>query len=273
MFILATMQLAADCTNIFLAFIDRSRAERIAFLQDVSQPVFVLKHTTLILIRLVSDLFVTYRLWIVWEKNIWVAILPISLCLGSGVTGFHIIWSFQHFKRESRASQEKWLIAVSALSLAANFIATCLTAFYLWNQSRKLAKIVKSTTSNRMPVVKIVIESTAFNAAYMIANTATLVAGTEGLETMAELGTPLVGCIFMLVIIRVCLNAVQDASFASHSTELRSMPRSTGSERSRNRNLDQHIVIDQEVFVSRDGALAINISKGRSGKSDEVSPI
>ncbi|TFK50627.1 hypothetical protein OE88DRAFT_277838 [Heliocybe sulcata] len=124
MLILATIQLIADTTSIFLAFISRDRADRIAFMQDVTQPVFIVKHTTLILMILVSDSFVTYRCWVVWKKNFWVVILPICLTLGSAVTGFHAIWSFSNYRAESRADQEKWLIAISSLSLVANALST-----------------------------------------------------------------------------------------------------------------------------------------------------
>ncbi|KZT21770.1 hypothetical protein NEOLEDRAFT_1171772 [Neolentinus lepideus HHB14362 ss-1] len=185
LFVLATTQLVADATNIFQAFISRTREERISFLQDVSQPLFILKHTTLILMRLVSDFFVTYRCWIVWNNNIWVVITPIALTLGSGVVGFHTIWSFQHYGRETRAAQEQWLIALSVLSLAANAIATAFTALRIWNTGRRT--VAEPPAPSLIPVVVIIIESSALNAAYMIANTITLITGNEGLETMAEL--------------------------------------------------------------------------------------
>ncbi|EPQ55568.1 hypothetical protein GLOTRDRAFT_128796 [Gloeophyllum trabeum ATCC 11539] len=268
MLILATIQLVADTANIFLAFINRSRAERIEFLHDVSQPVFILKHTTLILMLLVSDSFVTYRCWIIWDKVIWIVVLPICLCLGSAVTGFHAIWSFQHFHAETRTAQEKWLISISSLSLAANAVSTALAAFRIWHRSRKTAKVVGATTSSLMPVVKIVVESGALNAAYMLANTITLAAGTEGLETMAELGTPLVGCIFMLVIMRVCINSEQTGTSANSKTgmALHSMPRRSGEAGDERSGAGRRVVISQKVFVTRD--YVQDTEGGTEGKPD-----
>ncbi|KZT21768.1 hypothetical protein NEOLEDRAFT_1181442 [Neolentinus lepideus HHB14362 ss-1] len=268
MSILVTVQLVGDTTNVFLAFINRDRAGRIAFMQDVTQPVFILRHTTLILMILVSDSFVTYRCWVVWNKKIWVVILPICLSLGSGVAGFHAIWSFGNFKAETRVNQEKWLIAISSLSLAANAVST---SIYIWNKNSKAAQIAGSTSS-LMPVVKLVIESGALNAGYMLANTITLVTGTEGLETMAEMGTPLIGCIFLLVIIRVCINSREDPTSDNQKSSLALRTFSGSSveaarERERRSGAQgRQIVIEREVFVTQDEGGEV-LDKDPNGKS------
>ncbi|TFK50625.1 hypothetical protein OE88DRAFT_1726452 [Heliocybe sulcata] len=273
LFILATIQLVADTTNIFTAFINRTRPDRIAYLQDVSQPVFILKHTTLILIRLVSDLFVTYRCWIVWNKRYWVVVVPIALTLGSGVAGFHAIWSFQHFGKEPRAAQEQWLIALSAMSLAANAIGSAFTAYMIWSTSRETAKLIGSATLSLMPVLAIVIESSALNAAYMVANTVTLATGNESLETMAELGTPLVGCIFMLVIIRVWMNNSQATESTHEDTKMtfRPGPRPSDEmsrEDQRSSSHSKRVMIHQDVFVTRGDAFEMSLRQDKKSDVD-----
>ncbi|KZT21769.1 hypothetical protein NEOLEDRAFT_1120706 [Neolentinus lepideus HHB14362 ss-1] len=222
MAILATAQLGADITNIFLAFIDRERAQRIAFLQDVTQPIFILKHATLIAMMFLSDLFVTYRCWLIWHKNIWVVLLPICLSLGSGGVGTYTLWAFRNSEARTRAAQEWTLIAISSLSLGANVISTLLSALRIWNNRGKNAKTLGTMKLNVAPIVRIIIESGALNAAYMVANTVTWLTGYQGLTV--ELGTSLIGCIFMLMIIRICANARQEINSKS-SIALRSLPR------------------------------------------------
>jgi hypothetical protein len=58
---LATAQIAVDAQNIFVAFVDKDRAERIAFLMDVSQPLFTYKHAIFICQTVVGDFFVVSK--------------------------------------------------------------------------------------------------------------------------------------------------------------------------------------------------------------------
>lgn len=58
MLLLTTAQIVVDTTYIFLAFVTRTPSERVAFLFDVSQPIFAVKHSILIIMLLVGDSFV-----------------------------------------------------------------------------------------------------------------------------------------------------------------------------------------------------------------------
>ncbi|TFK50626.1 hypothetical protein OE88DRAFT_276584 [Heliocybe sulcata] len=267
MAILATTQLVADTINIFLAFINMGRPERAEFLNDVTQPIFVFKHAIIIVMFFVSDLFVTYRCWLIWHKNIWVVVIPVCLSLGSGAVGFYTLWAFGHSKARTRAAEEWPLIAITSLSLGANAISTFLSALHIWSSSRKYAKSLGNMNSNVTPVVRIVVESGALNAAYMVANTVTWVTGNQGLTVEMVCvsggliigysprlkGTPLIGCIFMLVIIRVSMNARQ-GSTSKGSILLRSLGRSRDEARgadpvSTAPTANRRIVVGDQPFV------------------------
>lgn len=57
--VLATARFAVDCANIFDAFIRRDpRSARLAYLQDVKEPLFTTKHSLFIADLLVGDSFV-----------------------------------------------------------------------------------------------------------------------------------------------------------------------------------------------------------------------
>ena len=54
--LLATARFAVDCANIFDAFISHDpRSARLAYLQDVKQPLFTTKHSIFIADLLVGD--------------------------------------------------------------------------------------------------------------------------------------------------------------------------------------------------------------------------
>ncbi|TFK45711.1 hypothetical protein OE88DRAFT_1729504 [Heliocybe sulcata] len=277
MAILATMQLAADVTCIFRSFMLSTRGERIAFLEDSSRPVFILRRATLITMLFLSDLFVTYRCWVVWDGSIRVVILPFCLTLASGASGSYALAWLQHSTQSKDFDKfpRRWFIATAVLSLMANAISTSLTGFYIWHKTRRTARVIGFTTSNLIPVAKIVIESGVLNEAYLLVHTITLSSGTEGMETMAALGgsftskgTPLIGCIFMLVIIRAGFHGGRGSDLRHvTSMDLRPPPRPNvdgSSDHSIPSDHGRHILISQEVFVRRDdipGAPAEESSK------------
>lgn len=56
---LATARFTVDCANVFVAFIHHDpRTARLAYLEDVTQPLFTTKHSILIAVLLVGDSFV-----------------------------------------------------------------------------------------------------------------------------------------------------------------------------------------------------------------------
>lgn len=58
MILLATVQLALDTTNIFIAFLDNDRVGRLAYLYDVKTAIFSAKHCVTITQLVVGDSFV-----------------------------------------------------------------------------------------------------------------------------------------------------------------------------------------------------------------------
>lgn len=57
--VLAFARFSVDTANVFVAFIQHdTRAARIGYLQDVTQPLFTTKHSLLVAVLLVGDSFV-----------------------------------------------------------------------------------------------------------------------------------------------------------------------------------------------------------------------
>jgi len=213
MMCLSTTQIVVDTVNIFRAFIDLERQQRIMFLLDVTQPIFAAKHAIYFTMMLIGDIIVIYRAFVVWGGNIWVILFP-SLCsLGSAISAYQTIWAVRHIASASIKAETGWGLAVFSLSLAANSIATGLIAFKIWKSEHQLKNAMGASNhasrsrSSLMPVVILVVESGVLNAAYLLAYTIVLRSGSEGLEIMASIATPYIGIIFSAVIIRAGLAA------------------------------------------------------------------
>lgn len=138
-------------------------------------------------------------------------------------------------------------------------------------------------SSSLMPVLKIVLESGALNAAYLFAYTMTIVNGTEGLETMAELvndfclscadllsnclqATPLIGIIFSIVIIRVGVNAEGEANWTTRPGTLNFAPRQkSGVTVSSDHHTTQTMAISVERSTDREDS-DLGLEMGRLAK-------
>ena len=61
-----------------------------------------------------------------------------------------------------------------------------LLAFRIWQVDRRTRALMGTSTSSLMPIVKILIESGAINAAYLFVYNVSLLSGSEALEFMAQ---------------------------------------------------------------------------------------
>ncbi|KAI0773241.1 hypothetical protein BD413DRAFT_315850 [Trametes elegans] len=217
---LATTRFIIDCTNIFVAFIRHNpREARLAYLLDVTQPLFTTKHSLFITTLLVGDTFVNYRCWIVWGKNFWVVLAPIVLSIVSTASGAYTMWAYSHLPNQTIPSQANWLTVLFTLSLAANALATSLLAYRIWSVDRQ----VKDTLGRELayesrlsPIVRIILESGLMNAAYLFVFVMTVEFGSQALEIMSEMAVPLTGIIFSIVILRVGQRRHGDSFYSTH---------------------------------------------------------
>ncbi|KAF5372442.1 hypothetical protein D9757_009924 [Collybiopsis confluens] len=218
--LLATARFIVDCANVSVAFIHHDpRSARIAYLQDVTQPLFTTKHMILIVSLLIGDTFVIYRCWVVWGKNIWIIILPVSISFLSFGSGCYVMWAYSNLPNRTVLQESTWLKMLYGLSLVANAIATSLLAFKIWSVDRHLRGMVTEieSTSTLTPVVRIILESGMLNVAYLFAYIMAIVLGSQGLELISEMATPLTGIIFSIVILRVAHAHYDDTLYTSNA--------------------------------------------------------
>ncbi|KAG7089810.1 hypothetical protein E1B28_011459 [Marasmius oreades] len=216
--LLATARFIVDCANISVAFIHHDpRSARIAYLQDVTQPLFTAKHMILIVSLLIGDSFVNYRCWVVWGRNIWVIILPASISFLSFGSGCYLMWAYSNLPNQTVLQESTWLKMLFALSLVANAVATSLLAYRIWSVNKRLQDMVtKESESSLTPVIRIILESGALNVAYLFAYVMAIGLSSQGLELISEMATPLTGIIFSTVILRVAHARHDDTFYTSN---------------------------------------------------------
>ncbi|KAG7089803.1 hypothetical protein E1B28_011453 [Marasmius oreades] len=216
--LLATARFVVDCAYISVAFIHHDpRSARIAYLQDVTQPLFTAKHMILIVSLLIGDSFVNYRCWVVWGRNIWVIILPASLSFLSFGSGCYLMWAYSNLPNQTVLQESTWMKMLYAPSLVANALGTSLLAYRIWSVNKRLRDMVTEEKSNlTTPVVRIILESGALNVAYLFAYVMAIGWSSQGLELISEMATPLTGIIFSTVILRVAHARHDDTFYTSN---------------------------------------------------------
>ena len=166
-----------------------------------------------------------YRCWVVWGKKIWIVLLPVALsCVSTGArhSGVHFATSgcterkysgglLHHVgvqpssqPNHSLGSQVVEVIFRSQLSgkcsrdLSVSFVrmSFCqliwsllvLLATRIWYVDRQRAHLAaEAAGSNLTPIVRVILESGAINAATLLAFVITLSIGSQGLEVISEM--------------------------------------------------------------------------------------
>ncbi|KAI0794279.1 hypothetical protein C8Q74DRAFT_567182 [Fomes fomentarius] len=206
--LLATARFAVDVTYIFIAFIHNDpRSARLAFLQDVTPHIFTAKHALFITSLFIGDLFVNYRCWVVWGRNTWIVVLPVALSILAAGSGYYPLWAYLHLTDQSILAQQRALKLFFSTSLVANAMATSLLAFRIWwHERRGVGSLNLDGSEQKLtPIVRIVLESGLINAAFLFAYVMTVAFGSISLEILSEMGTPMCGIVFSIVIFRVGL--------------------------------------------------------------------
>ncbi|KAI0688114.1 hypothetical protein C8T65DRAFT_746773 [Cerioporus squamosus] len=185
-----------------------TRKARLEFLQDVTADIFITKHALFIMSLLVGDLFVNYRCWVVWGKNIWVVVLPLLLSIVAAGSKYYALWGYTHLTGQSIFAQQRPMKIFFSASLVANALATSLLASRIWYMdcTGMHALDLEGTEHKLTPVVRIVLESGLLNAVFLFqAFMMTLAFSSTSLEIMSKMGTPMCSIVFCIIIFRVGL--------------------------------------------------------------------
>lgn len=90
-----------------------------------------------------------------------------------------------------------------------------LLAYKIYQVDKANRELLDATGSGLIPIVRIIIESGALNATYLLIYTVTLETGTEALETVAEMSTVMFGVIATMLIVRVQINTERELRYAT----------------------------------------------------------
>ncbi|KAH8987460.1 hypothetical protein EDB92DRAFT_1128834 [Lactarius akahatsu] len=111
---------------------------------------------------LIGDAIMIWRLWIIWNRNIWLCVPFIVLCVASGVAGYTALVNLARLTPADTVFLSRvhsWLIATWALSIATQLGATLLISYRIWKSIQWNSS--KGLRASRLSVLWILVESGA----------------------------------------------------------------------------------------------------------------
>ncbi|KAH9900672.1 hypothetical protein C8Q73DRAFT_636519 [Cubamyces lactineus] len=181
----------------------------------VSDPTEVAKDAVYNLTTFVADSFVTYRLWIVWNRTWWILIVPSILLLGTAAVGIGVCVEIARTEVGSAIfapNLQPWIRSFFTISLATTlFVTVFIAARLIWadRQSREL-RAMGSAANSHWKVLETIIQSAAIYSAALVSSIGTYLAGSNAHYVCLDCIQPLIGITFTLIIIRIGLAPAVD---------------------------------------------------------------
>ncbi|KAJ7642339.1 hypothetical protein DFH06DRAFT_1477531 [Mycena polygramma] len=159
------------------------------------------------LVTPVADIFLVFRTFIVWNRNWYIVILPMLLCLANFGTGILVLLAVVEVGDENSAIYSKvdTLNAYISLSLSTNVICTGLISFKIIQIYRQVSWMVTSNSgrTDSMRILSIIVESAAIYTLLLIATLISDHVASFVTFVLIDCSSPTIGLVFSYIIIRV----------------------------------------------------------------------
>ncbi|KAH9934280.1 uncharacterized protein B0H18DRAFT_980495 [Fomitopsis serialis] len=240
--------------RLFDAFVNYSGGNApLAYYSFVWLSTDIALNSFLVATLIVCDSMLCYRLWVVWNHNYVVIILPICAIIGLCVAGPVAIYQ-QTLVRGSifAATLTHWVNACYAFTFATNIYSSCGIAYRVWLARQRIHSF---GGPNLTDVLVTMVESAALYASYSIFFLGTYEAKSN--LQFFTIGTlcPVAGIAFMLINVRVGLGWAQRGT-PHHSSSGLSSARSGITHGSSNTGASfamRPLTVDVTTVVHQDG--------------------
>ncbi|KAJ7127296.1 hypothetical protein C8R43DRAFT_817572, partial [Mycena crocata] len=164
LFVLITWHFVLDAVMLFLAYNHETTREADIYYSNPSGLLGVMRTGLYFGVTLVSDAFMLYRCWVVWNRSFAIIALPSVLFLADIATG---IPGLLFLTRSTTSYYMNGLLPVTSaffgVTMATNNVSTLLIAIRVWKGQRQMSGITSTTSLNKLVVI--VLESGTENYA------------------------------------------------------------------------------------------------------------
>jgi hypothetical protein len=233
LFILITWHLVLDVVRLYIAF-HGSETDQGAdsYFLRVTSTTSIIKTSVYLAETIVSDLFILYRCYIVWNASIPVIVLPIILYIADIATGIGATYTLSRVGENIVFNQKQERITNSffACTLALNAVCTGLIAFRIWRTQRQTRDAKMG--SNLLKVSAIVIESGAIYLSALACVVGTYATSSPTFNIFLDITSPIIGIVFSLIIVRIGRGISSEGTRPTSNSISYSMPSKSSASRS-----------------------------------------
>ncbi|KZV69418.1 hypothetical protein PENSPDRAFT_686397 [Peniophora sp. CONT] len=199
------MMLVIATTHLIIAFVRAHSGFTVAvhtpagsqgFFANVSVPLHVAMDCLYVLQTTIGDAVLIWRLYMVYARNLWVACPFLVTLIANLVTG-SIVCYFEATATPGSTiflTASKWIEAFFILTMCTNSLCTAGIMWRIWSRGHKQGGLIW--------VLLIVAESGALYSTAVLSLFIAYVRNSEGQYVAIDLIVPLVGIIFVLIVLR-----------------------------------------------------------------------
>lgn len=209
MFVLITIHNVSSAYKMVRAYayyIDTPFGIPVVYFQDFVKWDNYIHPIILALMTWLGDYLAIYRCFLIWDRNIWVILLPsFFLFLSIGVTSVNLFW-FKNPDSIPWAIIAPFLAAIFPINLAQNVMTTALIAFRIWrhHQEAQLSGLSMSpSTINFLFIIRIVVESASIYTIETLVMIVLFYTAHPGLIIVQHILSPSIGIVFTLIAVRI----------------------------------------------------------------------
>ncbi|ESK90603.1 hypothetical protein Moror_4239 [Moniliophthora roreri MCA 2997] len=231
LFMSATAHIAINVSRLVEGYIQPpSKSATIKYLLDLTEPGNVAKQFLLVLVNLFSDMLLTWRVYLIWQRNLMITFIPVFLCIGTFVCGI-VTGTYETFVQPGQtiflARISSWATSQFSLSLAMNVSTTILIASRIWYVTKDIRKTMPEYMKPYWRIIVIVVESASLAAVVQIIQLAFYVEKFPGIYFISDTIVQIVAMAPMIIIVMVGMSgsrksAVWGTAYAT-SAELSDM--------------------------------------------------
>ncbi|KAI0261129.1 hypothetical protein BC834DRAFT_1034999 [Gloeopeniophorella convolvens] len=157
------------------------------YILDQSTPEHVAQTVLYVTNSLIGDAILIWRLYIIWNRNFWLCVPFVILCIATAVSGYTAVANIAQLSTTGTVflhNVHPWLLATWSLSIATQFGATLLIGYRFW---RSIQWNLRGIRASRLTVLWTLVESgalysvtTIFLLGFSSSNTGALFANALG---------------------------------------------------------------------------------------------
>ncbi|KAI0054573.1 hypothetical protein BV25DRAFT_1773424, partial [Artomyces pyxidatus] len=200
LFVLITCHEVIDAVRLVFSARGETADSIDQYYADATSTLSVLKTAIYLVETVVSDLFILYRCYVVWNARWPMLILPMLLYIADCGTGIAAVYTLTLIGTNVwfNMTQEKITNSFFSCTLALNAVCTGLIAFRIWWQQPETR-----VSSNLTHVTIIFVESGAIYLVTLALLVGTYSAKADVFKVFLDITSPVIGIVFSLIIVRV----------------------------------------------------------------------